>query len=258
MRIFFLTLAALSVTSLAYDIVIINDSPNPVIPFVQSLGTSRKAPDSVGGYILAGKECVYDNANVWLNSAAMAVEEGETRTVSIFDSVTTEIKLCGSVMFEAGTVLTYKGGECVKTSAALVTNTDRFKLFAPYITYAWIVENFDTGNVSRQYATGPTKLIWSGAGTTTIVYQAVEHTTKQIVDINLKAYKSNRCGRFKLINNAARCEVPRKNYLHAVYESAMNPDLPAGSYSGIANLLGRQGNNGGEEINTYLNIEIKK
>ncbi len=40
MRIFFLTLAALSVTSLAYDIVIINDSPNPVIPFVQSLGTS--------------------------------------------------------------------------------------------------------------------------------------------------------------------------------------------------------------------------
>ncbi len=255
MRIFILTLAALSVTSLAYDIVIINDSPNPVIPFVQSLGTSGEAPDSMGGYILSGKERVYDNANVWLNSAAMAVEEGETRTVSIFDGLTTELKLCGSVMFEAGTVLTYKSGECVKTSAASVTNTDRFKLFAPYVSYGWIVENFDTGDVSRTYATGPTKLNWTGAiGTTTIVYQAVEHTTKQIVDINLKAYKSDPCSSSNLINDAAGCQVQRKTYLHAVYEPAMNPDLPTGSYSGIANLFGSQWH-GGEEINTYLNIE---
>ena len=258
MRIFFLTLAALSVTSLAYDIVIINDSPNTVLPFVESLG--KKNIFNMGGYIRAGRERVYDNANVNLNSAAIAVEEGDTRPVTIYNIVTNELISCGSIKFEDGTVLTYKGDECVKTSAALVTNTDGFQLFAPYVSYGWTVENFDTGDVfsTRTYATGPTKLIWSSkTGTTTIVYQAVEHTTKQIVNINLKAYGSNPCRHSLLINNAAGCSVPRKNYLHAVYEAAMNPDLPAGSYSGIAKLFGRKWH-GGEEINTYLNIEIKK
>ncbi len=130
-------------------------------------------------------------------------------------------------------------------------------LSAPYVYYGWIVENFNTSDVSRTYATGPTKLIWSGkTGTTTIVYQAVEHTTKQLVYINLKAYKSNICWKSISINSA-QCDAQRQTYLHAVYEPAMNPDLPAGSYSGIANLFGRQWH-GGKEINTYLNIEIKK
>ena len=74
-QIFWLTLASLSTTSWAYDVLIINQLDGPVNPYIQSLGDGE-APDSAG-FLNSSKDRVYDNRNPFLNHPSMGVKEGD-------------------------------------------------------------------------------------------------------------------------------------------------------------------------------------
>ena len=100
---FWLTLAYLSISSWAYEIVIVNESQENVIPYVEANGAGE-APDQES-YLFPGSERVYDNSNAWLSHPSMNVQEGGTRSMSIYVPTAQEKRPCGDVKFQGGSVV---------------------------------------------------------------------------------------------------------------------------------------------------------
>ena len=257
---FLLTVASLAISSQAYEIVIVNESTEKIIPRVQSLGSPGDAPDEAG-FLNPQFERIYDNTNPWLNHPSMAVKEGDIRHISLLINGVESVD-CGRVTFRAGTEVTFHANrECTLTPLPLVTNTASYTLPANIYAYAWIVDDFlvsDTGTSERYYADGPDDLYWKNNEhrQSNITFEAVEHSRRDLVGIKIWTKRSNPCGYYPM-NNAVGCEVTAKNKFVATYDPELNPDLPPGEYSGIAKIKGEKWG-GGKESMFYLNIEITK
>ena len=255
---FLLTVVSLAISSWAFEIVILNESQDKIIPRVQALGSSD-APDQAG-FLLPHFERIYDNTNSWLNTPSMAVKEGDIRTISVLINGVEAID-CGRVTFRTGTEVTFTANrQCTLTPLPLVTNTASYTLPVNIYAYAWIVDDFMVNeSTERYYADGPDHLYWKGNEYNTksnITIEAVEHSRRELVDIRVWTMRVNPCTTH-CMNNAIGCQVQARNKFVATYDPTLNPDLPAGEYSGIAKIKGDKWG-GGKESMFYLNIEIAK
>ena len=252
-----LTVVSLAISSWAFEIVILNESPDMIIPRVQALGSSD-APDQAG-FLLPHFERIYDNTNSWLNTPSMAVKEGDVRTMSVLINGVEAVD-CGSVTFRTGTEVTFTANrQCTLIPLPVVTNTASYTLPVNIYAYAWIVDDFMVNeSTERYYADGPDHLYWKVEYNkkSNITIEAVEHSRHELVDIKVWTMRVNPCSTLYM-NNAVGCEVQAKNKFVATYDPALNPDLPAGEYSGIAKIKGDKWGGGKESI-FYLNIEITK
>ena len=255
-QILWLTLASLSTTSWAYDVLIINQSDGPVNPYIQSLGDGE-APDAAG-FLNSSKDRIYDNRNPFLNHPSMGVKEGDVRSISIYDPSAIKFRPCGDIKFEGGKVITYDGTTCIATTMPLVDKTQAYQKRGSDTdsSFGWVIEHFDIDDVTaRIYADGPEDLVWSlPSGNAVITFKAVEHSTHNLQDIKVNGYKTDPCGHWPM-NDGAACDAPIDTNLHVVYDTALNPNLPAGKYSGIAKIFGRLWH-GGDESTAYVNLEI--
>ena len=256
-----LTVASLMISSQAYDIIIVNESTEKIIPRVQSLGSPGDAPDEAG-FLSSRFERIYDNTNPWLNHPSMAVKEGDVRHMSVLVNGVESVD-CGRVTFRAGTEVTFHANrECILTPLPVVTNTASYTLAANIYAYAWTVDDFlvdDIYGSERYYADGPNDLYWKAYDPlkqSNITFEAVEHTRRDLTDIKIVTKRSNPCGS-RPMNNAVGCEVQAKNKFVATYDPVLNPDLPPGEYSGIAKIKGEKWG-GTKESMFYMNIEITK
>ena len=256
---FLLTVASLAISSQAYEVVIVNESTEKIIPRVQSLGSPGDAPDEAG-FLFPQFERIYDNTNTWLNHPTMAIKEGDIRHMSVLINGVESVD-CGRVTFRAGTEVTFHANRmCTLTPLPLVTNTASYTLSANIYAYAWTVDDFMVNDTSeRYYADGPDDLYWKAYDPlkqSNITVEAVEHSRRDLVDIKIWTKRTNSCGSHTM-NNAVGCQVQAKNKFVATYDPALNPDLPPGEYSGIGKIRGEKWG-GGKESMFYLNIEIMK
>lgn len=128
-QLFLVIVASMAISSQAYEIVIVNESTEKIIPRVQSLGSPGDAPDEAG-FLLPQFERIYDNTNSWLNHPSMAVKEGDSRHMSVLINGVESVD-CGKVTFRAGTEVTFHANRaCTLTPLPLVTDTTSYTLAA--------------------------------------------------------------------------------------------------------------------------------
>ena len=259
-QIFWLTLASLSTTSWAYDVLIINKSDGPVKPYIQSLG-DEETPDTAG-YIDSSKDRVYDNMNSFLNHPSMKVKEGDIRSISIYDPCAIKSRPCGDIKFEGGTVIAYDG-TCITTTMPLVNKRQSYQQrgLSDTINSAWVIKHFDIDDVTaRIYADGPETFEILSApdwDESIITFKAVEHSTHNLQDIKVYGYRTDSCGPAAMNDQVGCFTQPIDDYLHVVYDTALNPNLPAGKYSGIVKIFGKlAGWTGRNELTVFVNLEI--
>ena len=242
-----LTLTLLFMNSRAFEVVLVNEASVPIIPRVQPAGSSCDAPDQEG-LLASGDERAYDNANAWLSTPLMNVQEGNIRTMSVVTNA--QVVKCGSITFHLGTVVTYTAdGQCSTAPMHTIDSEDGYSFWIDIRKYAWIIAD---------YAEGPTTYIWEGGAEakTTVTFHAVEHTSKATQDIDTLMSRSNEC-LTRRMNDAITCTRQTKTSFTAdKYDASLNPDLPSGHYSGLAKVKGQRWDDAGDVKYFYLNLEV--
>ena len=257
-----LLILALFAYSKAFQVVLVNRAEVKVLPQVQIHDSSAEAPD-YEGFLRPSYERVYDNGDSWLNSPSMAVKEGDIRTVSFVNG--RKISKCGRVTFKRGTVVAYTAdGSCSIEPMPTIDSKTPFSSLNEHFSYAQVVSVFYTGasdDDDRYYARGPAWQIWDGTpGSSTVTFQAVEHSSGRLNEIKTLMRRYNGCARYQ-INDAVGCSSAENpiSKLHAdKYDHHLNPFLPPGRYSGVAKIKGAKWGSSDDVQVIYLNLEVVK
>lgn len=85
-------------------------------------------------------------------------------------------------------------------------------------------------------ASGPTTAIWTGSSAhSTIIVKARSAVTQRIVDLRLRAQRSNGCY-WRQMNDGVQCYIYREGPLKVWFDPRDNTALPAGVHRGVAHI----------------------